>query len=134
MDRETCSGKYANALAGWPTRSPRQGDVSLADLNPVQGHEQAGKRPVLIVSVDEFSAATHELAIVVPITTTDRGLRLDVRIEPPEGGGDRIAFAMPYQVRTISHARLARLRGRVTDEALRQVISRLRILTRPPPA
>ena len=113
-------------------QSPRQGEVWLADLDPVAGHEQAGRRPVLIVSVDTFSAAAHELVIVVPITTTDRGLMLDVRIEPPEGGGDRIAFAMPYQVRTVSHSRLSSRRGTVTDKTLGDVLSRLRILTRPP--
>lgn len=113
-------------------QSPRQGEVWLADLDPVAGHEQAGRRPVLIVSVDAFSAAAHELVIVVPITTTDRGLMLDVRIEPPEGGGDRIAFAMPYQVRTVSHTRLSSRRGAVTEKTLRDVLSRLRVLTRPP--
>jgi mRNA-degrading endonuclease toxin of MazEF toxin-antitoxin module len=57
---------------------------------------------------------------------------LDVRVDPPEGGGDRVAFAMPYQVRTISHARLASRRGAVADDTLRDVLARLRLLTRPP--
>lgn len=112
--------------------SPRQGDVWIASLDPTEGSEQAGRRPVVVVSVDEFSAAAHELAIVVPVTTTDRGLRLDVRIEPPEGGGDRVGFAMPYQVRTVSHRRLVSRRGEVADGTLAQILARLRLLTRPP--
>jgi mRNA interferase MazF len=111
----------------------RQAEIWLADLDPVEGSEQAGLRPVLVVSVDEFNAGAHRLAIVVPITTTDRGLHLDVRIEPgPPGGGDRVGFAMPYQVRTISHDRLKRRRGSVPPLVLEDVVARLRLLTRAP--
>ena len=45
----------------------RQGDIVKVNFNPQQGHEQAGYRPALIVSNDDFNARTR-LAIVCPIT------------------------------------------------------------------
>jgi mRNA interferase ChpB len=59
----------------------KRGDIYLVSLDPTQGREQRGSRPVLIVSPSEFNAAT-QLPIVCPITS----------------GGDfarRIGFAVP---------------------------------------
>ena len=46
----------------------RRGDIYLVDLDPTEGHEQRGTRPVLVVSPDEFNAVT-QVPIVVPVTT-----------------------------------------------------------------
>lgn len=71
------------------------------------------------------------LAIVVPLSrSTDN--RLDVRIEPPEGGLVAVSHALPYQVRTISRARLARRRGRVAEKTLTEVVARVRLLIKSP--
>jgi len=59
----------------------KRGDIYLVSLDPTEGREQRGSRPVLIVSPDEFNAATR-LPVVCPITN----------------GGDfarRIGFAVP---------------------------------------
>lgn len=45
----------------------KQGDIYMVSLNPAQGREQQGHRPVLIVSPWEFNAAT-KLPVVLPIT------------------------------------------------------------------
>jgi mRNA-degrading endonuclease toxin of MazEF toxin-antitoxin module len=45
----------------------RRGDVYLVALDPAEGHEQQGTRPVLVVSPDEFNKVTG-LPVVVPIT------------------------------------------------------------------
>jgi mRNA interferase ChpB len=45
----------------------RRGDIYMVSLNPTQGKEQHGHRPVLIVSPTEFNAAT-KLPVVLPIT------------------------------------------------------------------
>jgi mRNA interferase MazF len=108
-----------------------QGEVWDCQLNPIEGHEQAGQRPCLVVSVDQLGRGPSELAIVVPITRTER-ISLYFRIEPPEGGLTDISFAQPYQVRTISRERLIRRRGRARDETLRDVIYRVHLLTRVP--
>lgn len=44
-----------------------RGDIYLVDLNPSQGHEQQGRRPVLVISPDSFNSATG-VPIVLPIT------------------------------------------------------------------
>ena len=100
-------------------------------LSPIEGHEQAGRRPCLVVSVDELGKGPSELAIVVPITRTNR-TALEVRIEPPEGGLGDVSFAQPYQVRTVSRERLVNRRGVVRDTTLTTVIGRVHLLTRAP--
>lgn len=109
----------------------RQGDVWDCDLSPTAGHEQAGRRPYLVISVDELGTGPSELAIVVPLTRTTR-TTLDVAIEPPEGGLDARSYAMPYQVRTISRERLQSRRGVVWRATLAETIARVHLLTRSP--
>lgn len=46
----------------------RRGDIYLVSLDPTEGHEQQGTRPVLIVSPDKFNTLT-KVPIVVPITS-----------------------------------------------------------------
>jgi len=41
-------------------------------LDPIQGHEQAGKRPCLVISTDLLGKGPSDLAIIVPITRTTR--------------------------------------------------------------
>jgi mRNA interferase MazF len=109
-----------------------QGDVWDARLDPVEGHEQAGRRPCLVVSVDALGRGPAELAIVVPISRSNYNKTLDVGIEPPEGGLTDTSYAMPYHVRAISRSRLETRRGAVTDETLRKVIRFVNLLTTPP--
>jgi mRNA interferase MazF len=108
-----------------------QGEVWDCELDPVAGHEQAGRRPCLIISVDAIGKGPSDLAIVVPISRSNYN-RLDVRIEPPEGGLVAVSYALPYQVRTISRRRLAKRRGRVADQTLAEVIRRVRLLIMSP--
>jgi mRNA interferase MazF len=68
------------------TTSPIRGDIWLADLNPINGREQAGMRPCLVVSVNLFNQSPAELVIVVPLTTRAKGIRTHVPLVPPEGG------------------------------------------------
>jgi mRNA interferase MazF len=60
-----------------------RGEIWLVDLNPVRGHEQAGKRPCLIVSVDLFNQGASGLAVVLPITSKKKGIPFHVAIAPP---------------------------------------------------
>ncbi|MBP3729948.1 MAG: type II toxin-antitoxin system PemK/MazF family toxin [Mailhella sp.] len=46
----------------------RRGDIYLVDLDPTEGHEQQGTRPVLIVSPDAFNKVT-QVPVVLPITS-----------------------------------------------------------------
>jgi mRNA interferase MazF len=101
----------------------------MANLNPVRGHEQAGDRPVLIVSTDLFNHGPADMVIIVPITRTGRGIPIHVAVDPPEGGLSARSYLLCDGVRAISRDRLgARPWGRVSDETMNAVADRLRIL------
>lgn len=111
--------------------SAGQGEVWDCDLDPVVGHEQAGRRPCLVISVDAVGRGPSELAIVVPLSRSNP-TRLDVRVDPPEGGLSAVSHALPYHVRTVSRRRMTRRRGWVGDATLSEVVARVRLLTRTP--
>lgn len=111
---------------------PAQRDVWLADLEPVEGHEQGGgRRPVVVLSIDGIGR--RGLAIVVPTTTTDRGLALHLAIEPPEGGLRERSFAMPEMIRSIATSRLHARWGSVRPTSHAELVRRLRVITQPTP-
>lgn len=105
-----------------------RGEVFTGDLNPVVGHEQAGRRPVLVVSINPMNQSAADLVIAVPLTTTDRGSQLHVRLEPPEGGLTRVSFALPEMVRVLSTRRLGRRLGFASADTVETVSKRIGIL------
>lgn len=105
-----------------------RGEVWSADLNPVKGHEQAGKRPCLIISVDLFNQGAAGLVVVLPITSKDKGIPFHVELNPPEGGLKLRSFIKCEDVRSISVERLEKRWGTVWSETLAAVEDRLRIL------
>lgn len=109
-------------------QAPARGQVWVIDLNPVRGHEQAGTRPGLIISVDQFNQTALGLTIVVPLTSKAKDSPLHVRIDPPEGGLELASFAKCEDVRSVSRERLSRPLGRVTPAVMRQVEDRLRLI------
>lgn len=98
------------------------------DLDPVRGHEQAGRRPALVVSVDALNQSAAELAIVLPITSRRKNVRSHVPVQPPEGGLDRSSFVKCEDVRSVSTSRLDRRLGAVASATMRSVEDRLRLL------
>lgn len=112
---------------------PRRGDCFWANLNPTLGHEQAGLRPVLVVSDDRYNARSR-MVQAVPLTSRDK-LQPPLALDLGAVGGKQ-AFALPAQMRALSATRLGRLieSGRVADverclDAFLQICGR-----RPPPA
>jgi mRNA interferase MazF len=89
--------------------TPERGEVWLAALDPVAPGEQGGTRPSLVVSTTAFNTWPVGLALVVPLTTRDRGFAHHVAVDG--GGLDRASFAMPEYVRSISQGRLKRRLG-----------------------
>jgi mRNA interferase MazF len=57
-----------------------QGDIVWLDFSPQTGHEQAGRRPAVVVSNNKFNRVTN-LAILCPITNTNRDFPLHVRLD-----------------------------------------------------
>ena len=57
----------------------KQGSIVLIDFDPQAGHEQKGRRPALVISNDLFNKYS-EMAILCPITNTDKNHPLHVRL------------------------------------------------------
>ncbi|MBA3846203.1 MAG: type II toxin-antitoxin system PemK/MazF family toxin [Planctomycetes bacterium] len=106
----------------------RRGEIWFADLDPIVGREQAGRRPVLIISDDTFSNGPADLVIVCPMTSTLRPIRSFVVIAPPEGGVTVPSAIMCHQVRTISVKRLIERWGAVSGATQQKVSDIVRIL------
>lgn len=105
-----------------------RGDVWLANFDPVQGREQAGSRPCLIVSADGLNRSRAELVIVVPLTSKFKNIPSHVAIKPPEGNLKVASYAMCEAVRSISTFRLTDFWGTVSKETLEEVAEKLRLL------
>jgi mRNA interferase MazF len=107
---------------------PLFSEIWLADLDPTRGHEQAGKRPVLVISADLLNSGPAELVIVLPTTTVYKGIISHVEVNPPEGGLDRKSYIKCEDIRSISKERLTAKLGRVSSETMTAVQDRVRIL------
>jgi mRNA interferase MazF len=109
---------------------PQQGEVYWTDPDPTRGAEQAKSRPFVIVSVDQLNQAGLGLSLAVPLTRTDFGNALHLAIPSSEGGLRENGFAMPEQLRAISHERLSRRLGAVRPKTLGELLKRCRVLLR----
>ena len=107
---------------------PRRGEIWMTDLDPTRGHEQAGKRPALVISADAFNAGPAGLVIVLPLTSKEKGVRFHVPVDPPEGGLRKRSFIKCEDVRSVAVERLSRRVGAVAAATMHAVAFRLRIL------
>jgi mRNA interferase MazF len=108
--------------------TPLRGELWMIDFDPTRGHEQAGKRPALIVSDDLFNTGPAKLVIVLPLTTKSKGVRSHVGVQPPEGGLRKTSFIKCEDVRSVAVERLGRRMGSVSPATMEAVAFRLRIL------
>ena len=100
-----------------------RGEVYDADLNPTQGSEQAGVRPIIVVSRDAINASSN-VVLGVPCTTYRGGRRVypsHVLLFAPDGGLTADSIALCEQVRSMSKSRLRRRRGVLPAHAMRQI-------------
>jgi len=105
----------------------RKWDVFWANLDPVVGREQAGKRrPVLVVSADTFSNSTLQLVMVIPLTKLEEKTRQFFSFEIPLPKGvvrnEFTPIAETQQLRTISKERLLEPAGRVEGQTIQGAI------------
>ena len=101
-----------------------QWSVFQADLDPAVGHEQAGRRPVLVVSAEPLNDL-YGVVSVVPITSrkNNRLSRLgEVLLPAGTAGLTADSFALCYQVRVLDKTRLGRLYGTLNQAAQEQEI------------
>ena|SRR2546423_2561425 len=97
------------------------GDIWLAHLDPTVGHEQGGRRPVVVVSSDELHSLPINMIVVVPLTGTDRGLITQPRIASTGSGLKRDSYARPEDIRAVDADRLLRRLGTVSATELAEI-------------
>jgi mRNA interferase MazF len=108
--------------------SPRRGEIWIVDFDPVEGREQAGRRPALVLSVDAFNASHAEIVTVLPITSKARALRTRIEVVPPEGGLSVVSWVIGEQTRTVSIGRLRKRLGLVSTRTMAAVSDVVRLL------
>lgn len=94
-----------------------------ARLDPVEGSEQAGIRPVILISRDAINLASP-VVVVVPCTTFKSERRIypsQALIRAPDGGMKADSLALCEQVRAIAKTRLLSRRGALSPETLRRI-------------
>ena len=99
-----------------------------AYLDPTVGHEQLGRRPVVIISADEYQAAETELVLIIPITSAHRSFPSRIPIVPPDGDLTAPSDALIDQLRAISTRRLGKKIGSLKPATLWIISQRLRLL------
>ncbi len=107
---------------------PSRGEIWAVDLSPVRGHEQAGYRPGLVISVDTFNHGPAGLVVIIPITTKEKGIPFHIAINPEEAGLSKKSFIKCEDIRSVSIKRLSEYLGKVSLETLMAVEDRIKIL------
>ncbi len=97
----------------------KRGDIYFADLDPVIGSEQGGRRPVLIIQND-LGNRFSPTVIALPLTgkTGKPPLRTHVPVFPPQGGVRVPSLILCEQVRTLEKSRLSRRLGALPPEKM----------------
>ncbi|MCG2711238.1 MAG: type II toxin-antitoxin system PemK/MazF family toxin [Candidatus Omnitrophica bacterium] len=108
--------------------TPSRGEIWTVNLNPVRGHEQAGYRPCLVISVDAFNHGPAGIVVIIPITTKEKGIPFHVAVSPPEGGVSKKSFIKCEDIRSVSTERLSKCLGTVSPQTLKAAEERLKIL------
>ena len=101
-----------------------RGDIVWADLNPVRGREQAGMRPVLILSEDVFNEHSGTV-IAVAITSQPQRAGFPLTYELVGSGLPKPSWVKISQIRTLSVERLGKKIGKVSPEELDIIIDGL---------
>ena len=101
-----------------------KGDVLWADLNPVKGHEQAGQRPVLILSPEIFNERSGTV-IAMALTSQPQRAGFPLTMEITSVALPKPTWVKISQIRTLSVERLGKRMGRVSDDEMSQIVEGL---------
>lgn len=101
-----------------------RGEIRWADLNPTRGNEQAGLRPVLIVSADVFNARSGTV-IAMAITSQPQRAGFPLTLELESSTLPKRSWVKISQVRTLSVERIGRKIADAEPEELARVIEGL---------
>jgi mRNA interferase MazF len=101
----------------------KQGDVWYTDLNPVKGSEQAGFRPVVIVSGNLLNQYAN-VVICAPLTTKIKNYHGNLILDPSETNGlAEKSEVLTLHVRSISKTRLVQRIGSVSKTEIKHIHS-----------
>ena len=107
----------------------RQGEIWMSDLNPVIGSEQAGRRPVVILSGNLMNKFL-QVVITAPLTSKIKNYQGNPVIQPSSNNGLKLeSELMIFHVRSISKVHLIEKIGNLSDQELRQALETLQDLT-----
>lgn len=101
-----------------------RGEIRWADLNPARGHEQAGLRPVLIISNDVFNERSGTV-IAAALTSTSPRAGFPLTLELAQGQLPKPSWVKISQIRTLAVERIGAKLGNAAPEELSQVIEGL---------
>lgn len=101
-----------------------RGDILWADLDPVRGREQAGRRPILVLSQDIFNERSGTV-IAVALTSQEPSVGFPLCLEIPSVPLPKRSWVKISQIRTLSTERLGGPIGRLSPEELQWVVDGL---------
>src|SRR5512138_344470 len=101
-----------------------RGEVYWADLDPTKGHEQAGQRPVLILSQDVFNDRSG-VVIAVALTSQAPKAGFPLTFELTGANMPKPSWVKISQIRTLSQQRLGKRIARISPEEIDQIIEGL---------
>lgn len=101
-----------------------RGDILWADLDPVRGREQAGRRPILVLSQDIFNERSGTV-IAVAITSQEPSAGFPLTFEVRSVRLPKRSWVKISQIRTLSTERLGDHIGRLSPEELEMIIGGL---------
>lgn len=101
-----------------------RGDILWAELNPVVGHEQAGQRPVVVLSHDVFNDRSGTV-IAVAVSSQEPRAGYPLTLEITTSNLPKRSWVKISQVRTLSVERLGTKLGRIAPEELERIIEGL---------
>ncbi len=106
----------------------RRAEIYFVNLNPVRGREQAGRRPVLVVSDDAINCQPLVITVVVGTSAANipRDYPTNVRIPAAESGLPVDTVFLCFQVRSLDRSRFGSAAGRLDADRMAQVDEALR--------
>ena len=105
--------------------TPARGDIVWLQFNPQAGHEQAGRRPALVISPQPYNKKVG-LALFCPITSRVKGYPFEVELP---SGLDASGAVLSDQIRSLDwRSRKASRIGAVPDAVLRDVLAKISVL------
>lgn len=101
-----------------------RGEIRWADLNPVRGREQAGQRPVMILSHDVFNERSGTV-IAMAMTSQEPRAGFPLTLESKATGLTKRSWVKISQIRTLSVDRIGRRIAHASEEELARVLQGL---------